>query len=180
MSKSLLKFAMKYLEKMGMVAVPKNKPYLPWPTCFSTVDVAVVDVYKNRILLGKKRATGKWCIFGGFTDPGSMSDAEDAIRELHEEAGIVANVNELKYIGDFAIPDGRYADGPHRIRTHYYVLHVKSDDIKIGPTAPIDEEIETTQWFSISDRIKECESAESILQPSHKILINALKTYMGI
>jgi 8-oxo-dGTP pyrophosphatase MutT (NUDIX family) len=180
MSKSLLKFVTKYLEKLGLIAVPKHKPYLPWPTCFSTVDVAVVDVYKNRILLGKKRASGNWVIFGGFTDPSSMSDAEDAARELYEEAGIVANPKDLKYIGDFPIPDGRYADGPHRIRTHYYVYHVKSDEIKIGPEAPLDREIETTEWFSLSERINGCKDAESTLQPSHKILINALKTYMGV
>jgi 8-oxo-dGTP pyrophosphatase MutT (NUDIX family) len=122
----------KIFAKSGYILCPKNKPYLPWPTAFSTVDVAIVDPYKNQILLGKKRATGKWCIIGGFTDPSSSCDAEDAIRELDEETGISANINDLRYIGDFKIPDGRYENTPHAIRTHYFILRTRVEDVKIG------------------------------------------------
>jgi len=171
----------KIFSKSGYILCVKSKPYLPWPTASSTVDVAIVDPYKNQILLGKKRATGKWCIIGGFTDPISNCDAEDVVRELEEETGIVATVNDLRYIGDFKIPDGRYENTPHAIRTHYFILKTRVEDVKIGPTAPKDPEIETTAWFSLDERYNmiETPNAHQHLQGSHKILLTALKNYIG-
>lgn len=171
----------KFFNRHGLILCNANRPYLPWPTAFSTVDIAIVDPYANKILLGKKRASGNWCIIGGFTDPTADCDAEDAIRELREETGIVANINDLRYIGDFKIPDGRYENTPHAIRTHFFILKIRVEDVKIGESAPIDPEIETTAWFSLDDRLKKIESPDTtqILQGSHIILLNALKRYMG-
>lgn len=171
----------KIFARKGYILVESNRPYLPWPTAFSTVDVAVVDPYANKILLGKKRASGKWVIIGGFTDPTSGCDADDAIRELREETGIIANMNDLRYIGDFTIPDSRYENTPHSIRTHFFILKTRIEDVKIGPTAPIDPEIETTAWFSLEDRFKIMDSpnASLYIQDSHRILLTALRKYMG-
>jgi len=179
--KWLTRILNKFFDRYGYILCEKNRPYLPWPTAFSTVDVAIVDPYANQILLGKKRATGKWCIIGGFTDPISDCDAEDAIRELREETGIVATQNDLRYIGDFKIPDGRYNNTPHAIRTHYFILKTRIDDVKIGPTAPIDPEIETTAWFSLEERFKlaDAPNATLYIQESHRILLQALRKYMG-
>ena len=105
----------------------------------------------------------------------------DGYWETEEETGIVATVNDLRYIGDFKIPDGRYENTPHTIRTHYFILKTRVEDVKIGPTAPKDPEIETTAWFSLDERYSmiETQNANHHLQGSHKILLTALKNYMG-
>jgi len=175
----IVKILDRIAKPFGLILHNPEKPHLPWPTSFSTVDIAIIDPYKHTILLGKKRATGRWCIIGGFTDASSLTDEEDAIRELKEETGIVAQEHELRYIGNFKIPDGRYENTPHAIRTHYYILKVDSDKVPSGPDAPEDPEIETTEWFSLKDRFDLIEGDDPFIGPAHKILISALKRHLG-
>ena len=174
--KPLETFLCKLAEKFGYIVTPKNKPYLPWGTAFSTVDIAIVDRHANKILLGRKGT--RWCIIGGFTDPTSMSDEEDACRELKEETGLVAQPHELKYIGNFAIPDGRYVGTIHAIRTHFYLFDVNHKVV----TPKGSDDIEEVCWFSLKDRfilVDDPNLTDRYIQDSHKILIRALRTFMG-
>lgn len=166
-------------EKMGFVLCESGKPYLPWPTVFSTVDVAVVDPVANCILLGKKRASGNWVIFGGFTEPNSSSNAEDAVRETWEESGIVALAETLQYIGDFNVRDGRYEHTPHGVRTNLYILPVNMMDVTTGPEAPNDPEIETTEWFSLKEDLSG-RTASKFIQKNHQYLLTAVKNQLGV
>jgi 8-oxo-dGTP pyrophosphatase MutT (NUDIX family) len=170
------RFLQAIFNRFGIILHDKEKAYLPWPTAFSTVDIAIVDLYRDVILLGKKRATGKWVIIGGFTDPTSICDEEDAIRELDEETGLTASQSDLRFIGNFKIPDGRYEGTPHAIRTHYFLLNIDSTKVV---SVPKDPEIAETRWFSLKDRFALVEKDDPYIQPSHKILIKALQKFIG-
>lgn len=171
----LLSLIKRRLARKGLVVVPANKAYLPWGTAFSTVDIAIVDQIAGKILLGRK-GEDKWCIIGGFTDPTSMSDEEDACRELKEETGLVATPNDLRLIGNCAIPDGRYLDTPHAIRTHFYLFSVNHK--KVTPVAG--DDIKEVCWFDLKDRFALLDSDDKYIQPSHKILLRMLKQYLGV
>lgn len=157
-----------FTKKLGIIITPVNKPYIPWPTAFSTVDVAIVDPSVSAILLGRKG--NKWCIIGGFTDPSSASDEEDACRELMEETGIVAEASSLRYIGNFKVLDDRYAGTIHGVRTHFYFLEANSSNLKAKGSDDIDE----VKWFSLKYGI-----IENVIQDCHKPLITALKQFLG-
>ena len=66
---------------------------------------ASIVVYNESgdILWGKRQSGGKWVLPGGHIEPGE-SPAEGAVRELHEEAGIVPE--SLSHIGTANTDDG--------------------------------------------------------------------------
>lgn len=73
------------------------------------------------ILLGMKKTgfgTGYWNGFGGKVEPGeAIIDA--AWRELHEEAGLIADELEERAVNEFELPDM-----PHILEVH--VFHVSA------------------------------------------------------
>lgn len=163
----------KILAHFNMVIVDKEKAYIPWPTAFSTVDIAVVDIHASKILLGRKK--DRWCIVGGFTDPGNASDEEDACRELKEETTLVATPKDLKYIGNFNIPDPRYEGTPNGIRTHFFIFYANHKEVTPRGCDDLDE----VCWFDLKDRFELIEVEDRFINKSHNILIRALKTYLG-
>ena len=171
----LLNLIKRFLATKGLLVLPKDKAYLPWPTAFSTVDVAIVDQMAGKILLGRKKS-GNWCIIGGFTDPTSTCDEEDACRELWEETHLKATPSDLRLIGNCNIPDGRYEGTANGIRTHFYLFSVNHK--KVTPIAG--DDIEEVCWFDLKDRFKLVEGDDPYIQGSHKILIRLLKQYMGV
>src|SRR5690606_25736909 len=74
-----------------------------YPTCYPTVDVAIIDASRGMLLLGKKDGEQSLRFIGGFADPKSSSYEVDARREVMEETGI--EVNDTKYIGSTIIND---------------------------------------------------------------------------
>lgn len=157
-----------------------KKAYLPWPTCFSAVDIAIVDVERDLILLGLKG--DRWCIPGGFTDPSSNFDEEDAVRELFEETRIVADPSEMIYIGNTKIPDERYENSPNGIRTHFFFFNADSTKIKIDYIVTKDErpldDLDEIAWFSLKERFDLVDKGDTHLQKPHRILIHKLKKFM--
>ena len=168
----LIKMLNKILQKFGRKIIKVNSEYhLPWPTSFSTVDVAVVSKDKTKLLLGRKTGKDYWVFPGGFTDPSSESDQEDAIRELFEETNIRAKVSELKYIGNYNIEDLRYINTQHKIRTHFYM--VIKDEKTCGANAG--DDLEMVYWFDIEELILN----PDIISPRHLYLFRELLKKIG-
>lgn len=163
------------LRKIGYHLQPTNKAYLPWPTAFSTVDIAVIDIDKREILLGKKKGRFNYCFPGGFTDPSNASDAHDAVRELKEETSIEVSEREIAYVSSMNINDDRYRGTKNGIRTHLYIASVKKDNI--NPVAA--DDLEVVRWFTFEelDEGIEYDYLET-LSYNHRVLWEELKKHL--
>lgn len=109
-----------------------------FPTVYTTVDVAIFNEDRSKILLGRKPNEKLLRLIGGFADPRSSSFEHDARREVAEEAGI--EVGGLEYIGSVNVDDWRYRNEPDCIRTMLFTgkyLH--------GRPTPGDD-IEEVRW----------------------------------
>lgn len=165
----------KVLTKTGYHLQNSSKAFLPWPTAFSTVDIAVVDLEKKEILLGRKYGKETYCFPGGFTDPSSESDVQDAIRELKEETNIEMSESDLNYICSMNINDDRYRGTKNGIRTHLYVTYVNKDEIV--PVAG--DDLCAVRWFSFKELEEGIEyDYYDTLSFNHRPLWEALKNNM--
>lgn len=114
-----------------------------YPTCFPTVDVAVFDENKERLLLARKEHESQWRLIGGFADPGSPSYEADARREVEEEAGI--SITDPVYVGSFAIDDWRYRKEVDCIKTLLFTAK-----LQFGSPKPNDD-IVALKWFKVDE-----------------------------
>lgn len=157
------------LLKIFKIKIQKlDEAHIPWPTSFSTVDIAVVDEQRKFILLGRKPGKDYWVFPGGFTDPSSETDEEDAVRELFEETNLKISKERLQYLGNFKIDDLRYKGTPHGIRTHFFLTF--EDSYRIFPEAG--DDLEEVRWFTF-------EQADKEIGIRHKILLETLKKKIG-
>lgn len=163
------------LKKTGYRLQPTSKAHLPWPTAFSTVDIAVIDIEKREILLGRKKNKLNYCFPGGFTDPTNDSDAHDAVRELGEETNIELSVRDLIYVSSMNINDERYRGTKNGVRTHLFIVTVKKDEI--NPVAG--DDLEAVRWFTFEelDEGIEYDYLET-LSYNHRVLWEELKKHL--
>lgn len=118
--------------------------YNTYPTVFSTVDVAIYNENKSKILLGRKPYENKYRFIGGFVDVKDTSFEMAAKREVVEETGL--EIDDLKYIKSMRVDDWRYRKEPDRsIITHFYTAK------KIFGAERPNDDIEALQWFNIHD-----------------------------
>jgi len=90
---------------------------------------------KEVILVTSSRDTSVWVVPAGGVDPGE-SALEAAVREVHEEAGVLGEVG--RYLGIFQ-------DEARKTKTHMYSLVVKK---MVSPL-----EAKERKWFKIKDAI---------------------------
>ncbi len=115
-----------------------------YPTIYPTVDVAVFSPDGTKILLGKKTHDPLWRLPGGFADPSSDSNEEDAIREVEEETGL--KLQSVTYVTSRNIQDWRYAAEPHsQIRTTMFYGIAPHEDAVAG------DDLAEVQWFNLAD-----------------------------
>lgn len=131
-----------------------------YPIAYQTVDVAILDLPKNRMLLAKKPGETKWRFVGGFSDPRSNSLEDDAKREVQEETGL--EVANIQYIGSTSINDWRYRSEQDKIKTAFFA----ADYVFGGAIA--DDDIEEVKWFSL-DNI-----TENDIVDEHHVLFDML------
>ncbi|OWT36728.1 7,8-dihydro-8-oxoguanine triphosphatase [Cryptococcus neoformans Bt1] len=118
----------------------------PWPIEYSLV--FVVDRQRSQALLGLKRrgmGVGLYNGYGGKPEPGeSMLDC--ALRELHEESGLVVNRFDLHYKGILLTsrPDPGTQQEKSLLRIHIYACTSWSGDPETT------EEMEP-KWINIAD-----------------------------
>jgi 8-oxo-dGTP pyrophosphatase MutT (NUDIX family) len=77
------------------------------PLWLSTAMGVVLDD-EGRVLLGRRRDTGEWCLPGGIIDPAEQP-ADAAVREIYEETGVAAIPEALTSIG--VSPHWTYPNG---------------------------------------------------------------------
>ncbi len=137
-----------------------------YPVSYQTVDVAIVDFYKNRILLGKKPNESKYRFIGGFQDPSANSLEENCKKEVQEEVGNI-ETDAYKYICSTKINDWRYKKSQDCIMTAFFCCSYIFGHIKAG------DDIHEATWFNIS------ELNENLFESEHIILFNQLIQYLN-
>jgi bifunctional NMN adenylyltransferase/nudix hydrolase len=123
----------------------ENTKIFKYPTCFTTVDIAVYDHVLNRVLLAKKPKQNLYRFVGGFSDPKNDSFEADAVRELEEETGLIVTTSDLIYLGTAKIDDERYRNTQDCIKTIFYLCKYKGGE----PVA--NDDIESVKWESTYD-----------------------------
>lgn len=132
---------------------------------YQAVDVAVVDYYNNKILLGRKKEESKWRFFGGFVDVEDNSLEDAARRELLEESGSYEK-GELKYLGSIRVNDWRYKNSNDKIMTAFYTCGFVYGNPKAG------DDIVELKWFDLKS------FKYDQLVEEHHPLMDILKPYL--
>lgn len=135
-----------------------------YPTCFPTVDIAVMN-NAGQVLLGRKPNERLYRFLGGFADPRSESYEDDGKREVAEEAGI--EVDDLKFLGSKIVKDWRYDNEPDCIKTMLF----KATYIHGRPTPG--DDIEEVRWFDFN------EINDGMLEPVHRPLMGMLLNHLN-
>ena len=115
-----------------------------WPACLPTVDIAIFNDDRKRILLGRKKDEELYRFIGGFGEPNEDFETT-AIRETKEEASI--DVQELQYVKSFVIEDWRYKNEVNKITTSLFVASKWSG--KPGPG----DDIHELRWFPFNTHL---------------------------
>lgn len=93
------------------------------------------------VLLAKKKTglgAGKWNGYGGKVEPGeNIKDA--TIRELYEESGLIAKVENLKQVGRLNL----YFEGNLKYQCSVYLLHVWEG------TPTESKEMHAPRWYTL-------------------------------
>jgi len=124
----------------GVIWATQNR----YPVCYPTVDVAVLDEQRSRILLGRKKDEKKYRLIGGFVEPGHTLE-QTVRKEVMEEAGI--EVNGIQYVSSFVIDDWRYRGEVDNITTSLFTALYT-----FGKPTPGDD-IYEVRWFDISNSL---------------------------
>jgi bifunctional NMN adenylyltransferase/nudix hydrolase len=125
--------------RAGAIAASLNR----YPICYGTVDVAILDRSKKKVLVGKKSTDLAYRFIGGFSDTKSQSYEDDARREVREETGV--EIDNLTYIGSTLIDDWRYRKEQDKIKTMFFV----ADYIFGRPEAA--DDIALVEWITYDE-----------------------------
>lgn len=121
------------------------------PFVYPTVDIAVFDITKTKILLARKPNQKLFQFIGGFADVSSPSYEYDAIREVKEEASI--DIKRVEYMGSCLVDDERYRNKPDKIKTLFFRA------IHNGGTPTAKDDIAEVKWFRI-DKLRTSDIVE--------------------
>jgi NADH pyrophosphatase NudC (nudix superfamily) len=113
---------------------------------YPALDVAIIDRYRKRVLLGeKKHDNGKRRFVGGFFDPELDTSLEGAAkREVWEEVSMI-EVSDTTYLGSTIINDWRYRGTKDTILSSFFAMTyifgnaVAKDDIDAVHWTPYEE-----------------------------------------
>jgi bifunctional NMN adenylyltransferase/nudix hydrolase len=139
-----------------------------WARVQSTVDVAIYDFDRNRLLLVRKNGESQFRFPGGYSQPETESFEMDAKREVMEEAGV--EVGDLKYIGSYRIDDWRYRNEVDKIKTMFFI----GTYVYGSPTVKDTQEIAEARWFTLEELSKD----ETKVVAGHLPLFVALTNYL--
>jgi 8-oxo-dGTP pyrophosphatase MutT (NUDIX family) len=83
---------------------------------------------RKEVLLITSRDTGRWIVPKGWPIKG-LSDAQSAIREAWEEAGVRATADKARRIGQFYYDKGLEDGGVIPIVAHLFKVRLRKDDL---------------------------------------------------
>jgi len=133
--------------------------YNQYPKAIPTIDVAIWDSDKKRLLMAKKPNEPLYRFVGGFAQ-GQGTYESEARREVSEEAHV--EISDPQYVGSHVIDDWRYRRELDNIVTILFEsIHV------FGKPIP-DDDICELRWFDVN-KIKETD-----LVPAHRPLLKML------
>lgn len=147
--------------RAGVISASMNR----YPTCYTTVDIAIIDKSKGLVLLGQKEHEDGLRFIGGFATPDSPSFETDARREVMEETGV--SVDDIIYIGSAQITDWRYKKETDKIKTMFFEA-----TYQYGPTKAADD-IAYVEWVPLSDLIL----GKIKIMPEHQVLVDMLRKH---
>lgn len=127
-----------------------------FPSVYPTVDIAIIDWDKNRILLGRKPNEDKYRFPGGFAMPDSECYEDDAKRETMEETGL--EVGDLTYVGSMKVNDWRYKKEVNKIKTLLFTAKYIFGCPKAG------DDLSEVRWFDLNTL------TDDVFVPNHKML----------
>ncbi|MFC6724958.1 NUDIX hydrolase N-terminal domain-containing protein [Halobium palmae] len=110
-------------------------------------DAAVFDD-DGALLLLRRTDTGRWCLPGGWVDPGE-SPAEAAVRETREETGL--RVRPVELVDSYSLPAGPES-GPHGQVSLVYRCAVEGGTLALsreGTELRYRQIPEVDDWFTI-------------------------------
>jgi len=131
-----------------------------YPKVHPTVDVAIWDEKKEKILLARKENESKYRFVGGFAQ-GKETYEDSARREVAEETHI--EISDPIYLGSHAVDDWRYrreADG---------IVTMLFEAFRIFGKPTPDDDIYELKWFNFENLIVDD------LVPEHGHLLEMLK-----
>lgn len=137
--------------------------YNRFPSCFPTVDIAVLN--GDKLLLARKKHEKLYRFVGGFADPSSESYEQDARREVMEETEL--EIDDIQYIGSALCNDWRYANEKDKIKTLLFKANYT-----FGSAKAMDDICEC-RWWKLSE-LKE-EDFVTTHRPLWKMLQKNLK-----
>jgi bifunctional NMN adenylyltransferase/nudix hydrolase len=141
----------------GVVWAVENQ----WPSALPTVDMAIIDRKKMRLLVCRKPNEKLARFVGGFATPESECYEDDARREILEETHL--EVRSIQYVGSAKIKDWRFKSERNKIKTILFVCDYAGGD----PVA--DDDIAEIEWVDL-DKL-----SESLFVEEHVVLFKMLK-----
>lgn len=113
-----------------------------FPHNFCTIDVAILNEDKTKVLLGRKPDEIEYRFVGGFSDVGDSELEVTVKREAAEECGL--ELGDIEYLGSKNINDWRYRGQKDRsIMTVFYMAK------KLFGTEKAQDDIAEIRWFDI-------------------------------
>lgn len=125
--------------------------YMRFPATQPTVDIAVFNEDRTKIILGMKYSDSEdhslWRLPGGFVDVEDESYLATAKRELKEELGMM-EVGDYKYVTDMKVKDWRLRNQlDTKIHTTLFeAIHI------FGTPSPGDD-LDEAKWFDFNDKL---------------------------
>lgn len=109
---------------------------------YPRIGVGVLIIHQNKVLLSQRKnshGAGSWCLPGGHLEFGESIE-QCAIRETHEEAGIIINdIKHLCFINCIFKNENK----------HYVTLFVRAEYQSGTPLQKEPEKTSVWQWFDL-------------------------------
>lgn len=113
------------------------------PFVYPTVDIAVFDTIKTKVLLCRKPNRRLFQFIGGFAEVKSWCYELDAIRETWEEANIL--ITPPIYVGSAIVDDERYRGKKDKIKTILFRA------IHISGIPKAKDDVAEVKWFKLNE-----------------------------
>lgn len=126
-------------------------------SAFFSYGVGALVIYNNKVLLIKKRSSGRWLIPSGLVQSGD-SLLKTLKRELREESGIIINGTHVKVEGIIAVRHRHNSKAGNNIWIVFLVKATSLPLLSIKDT----EEIKKVQFFNIDNLLKKATKADEI------------------